>query len=469
MKTSISHFRGSHPSSDAWSDASNSVQRVTPSSATQSVSGLEGLRERSHSVSERISVRSRFAPRAALQRALFAAHWTQGQGEKLTPAERAVLQQLKTQQVAPSGSCLLMNNPNHDPDDVVAQALARQLEQLGFAQWQEWSAPVRPATPLPLGRELSPHRPDAGSGVVHHAPTLPAPRSFSGSRLTDEALHRATSDPIGISRVEHMRHLLLAADQPITLVATAGMSEVATLLKNEPQLTASKIKRIVVMAAIAAQRDGDGFVVPDRQAFPQLPEYLSAQRLFRRAQELGIPLRILSEEAARRTGPDHGASTEDTPSHPPISLSGARQASGSGVLSRDHGPLAALAPHLRQIDQPGSSLPGMSAPNPGIANHASEHSPDFDRIWGSENSLNLYQPLTLLAALDEVNSALFSPQQVAHRSRGLGTVEFIGPSQVSSPDHVRLLMSALTKLALADGFEQARLANGSPIPSSAMP
>jgi hypothetical protein len=73
--------------------------------------------------------------------------------------------------------------------------------------------------------------------------------------------------------------------------------------------------------------------------------------------------------------------------------------------------------------------------------------PPFEQIWGQVERLNLYDPLTLLAALDGPSQMLFKPLG-AHAS-GKPPVEVIGAEEVTSPDAARTLMAALSKLALA--------------------
>lgn len=74
--------------------------------------------------------------------------------------------------------------------------------------------------------------------------------------------------------------------------------------------------------------------------------------------------------------------------------------------------------------------------------------PTFDQIWEQVTRLNLYDPMTLLAAVEESAQMLFSPKAVQAEDRS--RVEVIGANEVLCAENARQLMSALTKVALAD-------------------
>lgn len=73
----------------------------------------------------------------------------------------------------------------------------------------------------------------------------------------------------------------------------------------------------------------------------------------------------------------------------------------------------------------------------------------FEDVWPQVRKLDLYDPLTLLAAVDAPAGMLFTPREIHAADRG--PVAIIGEHEVTVPDAAKTLLSALGKSALASG------------------
>ncbi|MDA8456627.1 nucleoside hydrolase [Acidovorax sp. GBBC 3334] len=400
------------------------------------------------------------ASRTALPRLLFAALWSssaagrQPPSARLTPDETAVLKRLDEQRPAQPKDCILFSDPNKDPDDVVSFVIGKPLEarghvRIGHVVTTLGPSPVRaaraelargvfdslgmPQVAVSAGRDY-----DIGHRAADHGIFLPR----------GESLRARPPRPAGADSRQHASQTLGRAEGPVTLVAIAGMTDASALLREHEALVREKVGRIVVMGGIDAARDSAGFVQPDDRAYNNHTDLPAARDFYRLAQEYGIPLRIVTKEAAYQAAvpPQFYES---------LGQSGHRVGTYLEAIQRDS---------LQQLWQGIASgeidkLDKRWFYDTFVARTAEDGAdpPAFDdwkrdteaspaAVWEHVSRLNLYDPLTLLAAVDGPSRMLFQPEVV--RQQGSAVVEMIGAGQVAAPDDARTLMSALAKASL---------------------
>lgn len=184
---------------------------------------------------------------------------------------------------------------------------------------------------------------------------------------------------------------------------------------------------------------------PDARAYNNATDLDAACGLYRKAQQLQIPLRIVTKEAAYKTavspsfyeglaksGHSVGRYLEDVQKN---ALNGLWEGIQAGLL-----PGLDQAWFFRTFTA--GALPQANGPQEG-ANQAMA----FDQIWPRVTKLNLYDPLTLLASVPGAAGMLFTPRQI--QADGLSVVEQVSENEVKHPEKAKRLMSALAKAALA--------------------
>lgn len=240
-----------------------------------------------------------------------------------------------------------------------------------------------------------------------------------------------------------MRERLATSPHKLGMVVIAGMTDASALLAEAGDLVREKVASITIMGGIDPARDADGFVQPDTRAYNNATDIHAARALYRRAQQLGIPLRILTKEAAY------------TAAVPPAFYEGiARNGHPVGEYLRDvqknalkglwEGIQANLIPGL---DTAWFFRTFVAAQPQDPAAPGQQGDMTFDAIWPQVTKLNLYDPLTLLAALPGTARLLFQPTPMYRE--GASPVEHVGHTEVVRPEKARLLLSALAKAALA--------------------
>lgn len=268
--------------------------------------------------------------------------------------------------------------------------------------------------------------------------------------LAEGAALRAAPDAVHTDGVRAMRERLATSPHKLGMVVIAGMTDASALLAEAGDLVREKLASITIMGGIDPARDADGLVQPDTRAYNNATDIHAARALYRRAQQLGIPLRILSKEAAYRAAV------------PPAFYEGiARNGHPVGEYLRDvqKNALKGLWEGIQANLIPGldtawffRTFVAAQPQDPAAADQQGAMS--FDAIWPQVTKLNLYDPLTLLAALPGAARLLFQPTPM-HRE-GASPVEHVGHAEVVRPEKARLLLSALAKAALAQQDEGQR-------------
>ncbi len=398
----------------------------------------------------------RQAPTAALWPALlFAALWTRSESPQpartpLSAAEAAVLERLRQSRPARPQNCILFSDPNKDPDDAVSFVIGKPLQDMGLAKIHHVVTTLGPA-------EVRKERARFAKGVFDALGMPEVAVSAGGDydigrRSADHGVFlqrgeplRAAQERLGAEAGQNIGGSLARLEGRATLVAIAGMTDANALLQQHPALVREKVERIVIMGGIEETPDAEGWVQPDERAYNNHTDQAAARAFYRTAQEYGIPLRIVSKEAAYQAAvPPELYEALGKTGHPVGSYLMDIQRDALRHLWRGimEGQIARL--DKRWFYDTFVACPGQDAPAFEAWRASAEAS--FDAVWESISRLNLYDPLTLLAATDGAAGMLFRPATVP--TRGAGGVELIGAAQVAAPADARNLMSALAKTAL---------------------
>ncbi len=194
----------------------------------------------------------------------------------------------------------------------------------------------------------------------------------------------------------------------------SGLTDIAALLRDHVDLVKLKVKSVAIMGGVTLIKGTDdvfindeGFFEPDDAANNKF-DMESAKFVYRRFQELAIPLTILTRFAAGacqvpRSFYDDLAAT----GHPVgIKLLKSQQASIESLWRRAN--MAAEDPHREKLparcDQTwfcNTFLAGKGLDRTGN-----------DTIWDLVVSFNLYDPMTLVAAVPELRKQFFDPTVV---------------------------------------------------------
>ncbi|MGW8277283.1 type III secretion system effector XopQ [Xanthomonas axonopodis] len=372
----------------------------------------------------------------------------------LTPTEAAVLRELRLHRPQLPLDTLLSTDPNRDPDDVVTYTIAKQLQVEGFLRLTDVVVTLGDA-------DMRSQRAQLAKGVFDRL-ALPDVRVARGQDypmtstqarehskfLAEGDALRAAPDAVHTDGVRAMRERLATSPHKLGMVVITGMTDASALLAEAGDLVREKVASITIMGGIDPARDADGFVQPDARPYNNATDIHAARALYRRAQQLGIPLRILTKEAAYRAAV------------PPAFYEGiARNGHPVGEYLRDvqKNALKGLwegiqANLIRDLDTAWFFRTFVAAQPQDPVAAGQQGAMSFDAIWPQVTKLNLYDPLTLLAALPGTARLLFQPTPM-HRE-GASPVEHVGHAEVVRPEKARLLLSALAKAALAHDDEE---------------
>ncbi|KFA27575.1 nucleoside hydrolase, partial [Xanthomonas vasicola pv. musacearum NCPPB 4384] len=266
--------------------------------------------------------------------------------------------------------------------------------------------------------------------------------------LAEGAPLRAAPDAVHTDGVRAMRERLATSPHKLGMVVIAGMTDANALLAEAGDLVREKVASITIMGGIDPTKDADGFVQPDTRAYNNATDIHAARALYRGAQQLGIPLRILTKEAAYKAAV------------PPAFYEGIARSGhpvGEYLHNVQKNALKGLWEGIQANLIPGLDMAWffrtfVAAEPQDPAAAGQQNAIAFDAIWPQVTKLNLYDPLTLLAALPGTANLLFQPTPI-HRE-GASTVEQVGHAEVVRPEKAKLLLSALAKAALAPEDER---------------
>lgn len=219
------------------------------------------------------------------------------------------------------------------------------------------------------------------------------------------------------SELENGTDLLLrvlgdAADESIVWLLLGGLTDPAELLQDHEELFLGKTRRVVVMGGVETvdgevRLDQHGHMLPDSAA-NNMFDKASADFLYRRLQELGVPMTVLTREAAYavqvpRDHYDHMAET----AHPVgVKIRNTQRRLIEALWRRAHYP----------IDDPRrEKLPARCDPLWFCDTFCGGQGTDRtgnDPIWDLITGFNMYDPMACVAAIPSLRARFFDPVRV---------------------------------------------------------
>lgn len=206
-----------------------------------------------------------------------------------------------------------------------------------------------------------------------------------------------------------VRTLEEAEDNSITMVLISGLTDVAALLRTHADLVKQKTRVVAIMGGVKVNGevvalDAEGFMEPDTAANNAF-DMPSAVYAYRKFQELGIKLVILTREAAYacqvpRKFYDDLADT----GHPVgIKLRDSQRGSIENLWKRTNMPAGdpergTLPARCDKEWFCNKFLKGLGKDRTGT-----------DSIWDLVAAFNLYDPMTLIAAVPELRERFYDP------------------------------------------------------------
>lgn len=209
-----------------------------------------------------------------------------------------------------------------------------------------------------------------------------------------------------------VRTLEGAEDNSITLVLISGLTDVAGLLRSNADLVKAKVRVAAIMGGVKVNGDAvalndEGYMEPDTAANNAF-DMESAKYVYRKLQELGVPMVILTREAAYackvpRKFYDDLADT----GHPVgIKLRDSQKGSIESLWRRANMP----ADHADRGTLPARCDKEWFC-NTFCAGQGKDRTGE-QSIWDLVQSFNLYDPMTLIAAIPELRERFYDPVKV---------------------------------------------------------
>jgi ADP-ribose pyrophosphatase YjhB (NUDIX family)/inosine-uridine nucleoside N-ribohydrolase len=374
----------------------------------------------------------------------------------------ARLRQLKPPQPAP---LFLFTDPNKDPDDLSVLVITKYLHEQGFIDLRcaittlgnqdtrrrraEFTKTVldslgQEGVSVGVGEDYSFEVKDA-NGVVDAIATEGRMKDHQVFIEPSLPQGRAVAKLAGLAMLK--QELSQVPDHAAVLLINSGMVDVAALLRESPELVKQKTAKVVIMGGVESLLDTRGFVVADKRAYNNTTDQPSADYTYTRAQELGVPLVVVSKEAAYAAAAPRSFYDGVAATNHPVGIYLKNQQMKSlhhlwDGICKGQLPPALTAEWFFQTftDVDLESNAGKAA----IA-HAKAHAEDFASIWNQVSKLNLYDPLALLAATPGAAELLFHGEE----PEGVrANVRLIGKNSITDSALVKDLLAALATESL---------------------
>jgi hypothetical protein len=180
-----------------------------------------------------------------------------------------------------------------------------------------------------------------------------------------------------------------------------------------------------------------------------------ANVLYRQAQVLGVPLEVVSKEAAYQAA---------VPRNFYETFNGTMHQLGSLLYEIQKNALEGLWNDIRNGKIASLTMDWFYKTFTDVSPEQLESKPEkaspfnsFEKVWSRVSRLNLYDPLTLVAALPTLSPVFYEPLSVNQPEHS--AVTLIGREQVRDPDALKSLLSATGKLSLLKHLPQEPLYN----------
>ena len=236
-----------------------------------------------------------------------------------------------------------------------------------------------------------------------------------------------------------------AEDKSLNLVIIAGMRDIANLIENNENLFTQKVKSLSVMGGVKNNEfDENGYLIPDEKAYNNAVDFEAAQFVYKKAQELNIPMRITDKKTAYSAPVPKEFYQELNETQNPIGkyLYGIQKTALNGLWNTvKSGIIPVLTPEW--FFKTFTSLDLENENHTKIFEKAKNDTEPFETIWNNVTKLNLYDPINLLAGILPSENEFFNNTKVNKDENS--TVEIV---TVPNPNKVRALLSGLSKNAL---------------------
>lgn len=304
---------------------------------------------------------------------------------------------------------IVVTDPGKDLDDENTLVLLKALSDQGLVRLRAVLAVLAPSykrAMLAKGtlNQLGLHVPvGIGSGL--------SDKVADGSYEFSNACYMAELSEVMDGNDLLLETLCRAEDNSITWLIIAGMTDVSRLLKTHEDLFFRKTKSVVIMGGVehvngVVAKEG-GFMVPDTAANNMFDE-ASAQFLYRRLQEIGVPMTIVTREAAYacQVPRSHYENLAETGHQIGLRLKATQQAFIEALWR-----CACAKPDSPER----KGLPNRCTKEWFIEVfcHGKGHDrTSQDEIWDLVAGFNLYDPLACLASVPSLKEQLFEPNEV---------------------------------------------------------
>lgn len=360
----------------------------------------------------------------------------------------------------------LFTDPNKDPDDLSVLVLASYLQKQGFVDLRgvvttlgDRQTRLRRArfakdvlenlgledVKVGVGADYGLEIKDASGRVDREA--TEGRRKDHGVFIDSPFGHpRGAVAADGRALLES--ELARVSDRAAVLLVNAGMVDLAALLRDAPELVKTKTAEVVIMGGVDPQANAQGLVAADARAYNNTTHQPSADYVYQRVQELGIPLLVVTKEAAYAAAVPRGFYEGMAATGNPI-----------GVYLRDQQKRALehLWAGIQQGDLPAAlttewffqTFTNVDIDTPAgqaVLAHAEANPEDFDAVWRKVSKFNLYDPLALLAATPAAGERLFRGDTVPGTR---SDVQLVDEDAVEDPALVKDLLSGLAVQALS--------------------
>jgi ADP-ribose pyrophosphatase YjhB (NUDIX family) len=359
----------------------------------------------------------------------------------------------------------LFTDPNKDPDDLSVLVIAKYLQEQGFVDLRcvvttlgNRDTRIRRAkfAKTVLDRLGLEHVP-VGVGADYDFAVTDAAGKLDVKATEGRRQDHQTFIPTPLLKQsaainEHgpamlKQALSQAADHSAVWLINCGMVDPAALLRDAPELVKQKTAKVVIMGGVDSRLDNRGFVVADQRAYNNTTHQASADYTYARVQELGLPLVVVTKEAAYAAAAPRSFYESMAATEHPV-----------GIYLRDQ-QLQSLNNLWQGIQQ--GQLPAALTPNwffrtftdvdvesdTGQAAIAAANADpeDFASIWNQVSKFNLYDPLALLAATPGAAELLFRGD-VPPGARA--PVQIIGNTSIKDSTLMKDLLSGLATESL---------------------
>lgn len=371
---------------------------------------------------------------------------------ELTSIERNALEELKSLKPKVPESIFFITDPNKDPDDLESFVVSSKLQKDGHIK-------VEGAVTTLGNEEIRTKRALFTKGVFEKL-GLKVPVGV-GSNYTPASEKRFKDDQMFLddaiisnktfltsSSAEKGEKLLVdklknAKDKSLTIVINAGMKDVSDLIENNTNLFAQKVKKITIMGGISGF-DNDGHVLPDERAYNNTTDISAAKIVYKKAQELEIPIKIVTKETAYTAAVPRTFYEALNETEHPVGkyLYGIQKTALEGLWGTvKKGIIPNLTPEW--FVKTFTSIDIENTEHKELFEKVKNSSEPFETVWNKVTKLNLYDPINLLVGAMPDNNCFF--KSIEENKLGKSLVQRI---EVIDAEKIKALLSGLSKLAL---------------------